>query len=65
LKKKKDTKTTIMGILAAALFLTSSPESPVKNMIPDKAKTYATIAAAAALGLLGKTAADSVTPPSE
>ena len=54
-----------MGILAAALFLTSSPESPVKNMIPDKAKTYATIAAAAALGLLGKTAADSVTPPSE
>lgn len=56
--KKKDRKSTIMGIVAGAMFLMSSPESPVKDMIPESIKTYTVLGGGIALGMLGKVAAD-------
>lgn len=56
--KKKDTKTTIAALFAAAMFLTSHPESPVKEIIPEKGKGYAVLAATIGLGLLGRFSAD-------
>ena len=56
--KKKDRKSTIMGIVAGAMFLISSPDSPVKDMIPQSVKTYTVLGGGIALGILGKVAAD-------
>lgn len=48
----------MLGIVAAALFLTSNPESPVKDLIPDTVKAYTVLGGSLAIGLLGKFAAD-------
>lgn len=48
-----------MGAIAAALFLISHDESPVRDLIPDKAKPYTILATTAALGILGGVSADS------
>ena len=60
---KKKSKTTLFGAIAAAAFLISHPESPVKDSIPESVKSYASVATMVTLALLGKTAADETAPP--
>jgi len=61
--EQKKSKTTVLGIIAAAMFLTSHPDSPVKEIMPEKVKAYTVLGGTLALGLLGKFAADSKPAP--